>query len=285
MKIIEPQVELWQQTDPIAHVARCARVCYGKKEGKSSDETLCNNLLKSRHNSMFRHKSIYAIIPKSFNDLFHTYEKLCNNYSNCPYIDYRISNEILYVATNGNWIIDDSSLIRDDILSNRVTPEEFANTKVGRSIMRYTFHIITQISTSRELNRVSPNNIAERSTRYVDESIGAICRPHWLPVEDVLIWNIDSTNGSMIQNPNSRAYLQSCDTSFRYYRELIKQGMKRENARGVLPLDTATEVVYTYSIDEWRHIIKLRSDTRAHPNCQIIANMIKAELEKLGYTF
>lgn len=34
-------------------------------------------------------------------------------------------------------------------------------------MMRYTFCVDTQISTSRELNRVSPNNIAEMSTRYI----------------------------------------------------------------------------------------------------------------------
>lgn len=32
MKIIEPKVELWQQGgDAKAHVARCARVCYGRE--------------------------------------------------------------------------------------------------------------------------------------------------------------------------------------------------------------------------------------------------------------
>lgn len=36
-------------------------------------------------------------------------------------------------------------------------------------MLRYTFKVVTQISTSRELNRVSPNNIAEQSTRYVYE--------------------------------------------------------------------------------------------------------------------
>lgn len=34
MKIIEPKVELWQQGgDAKAHVARCARVCYGRERG------------------------------------------------------------------------------------------------------------------------------------------------------------------------------------------------------------------------------------------------------------
>lgn len=36
MKIIEPKVELWQQGDDAkAHVARCARVCYGRETGQS----------------------------------------------------------------------------------------------------------------------------------------------------------------------------------------------------------------------------------------------------------
>lgn len=31
MKIIEPKVELWQQgNNAKAHIARCARVCYGR---------------------------------------------------------------------------------------------------------------------------------------------------------------------------------------------------------------------------------------------------------------
>lgn len=43
--------------------------------------------------------------------------------------------------------------------------------------------------------------------------------------------------------------------------------------------------IYTYSINEWKHIIKLRTDNAAHPNAQIIANMIKNQLENLGYEF
>ncbi len=32
MKIIQPKVELWQQgEDKVAHVARCARICYKKR--------------------------------------------------------------------------------------------------------------------------------------------------------------------------------------------------------------------------------------------------------------
>lgn len=43
MKIIEPKVELWQQgNDSKAHVARCARVCYGRETGNNTNLLLLN---------------------------------------------------------------------------------------------------------------------------------------------------------------------------------------------------------------------------------------------------
>ena len=61
MKIIEPKVELWRQEDAKAHVARCARVCYGKETG--NDEATIKRLINSKHWSMFRHETVYAMIP------------------------------------------------------------------------------------------------------------------------------------------------------------------------------------------------------------------------------
>lgn len=32
MQILEPKIELWKQGDDVkAHIAKCARVCYGKE--------------------------------------------------------------------------------------------------------------------------------------------------------------------------------------------------------------------------------------------------------------
>lgn len=60
MKIIEPSVGLWKQGDDVkAHVAKCARVCYGKETG--NDDVTINTLLKKHHWSMFRHESVYVI--------------------------------------------------------------------------------------------------------------------------------------------------------------------------------------------------------------------------------
>ena len=156
--------------------------------------------------------------------------------------------------------------------------------------MRYTFKVTTQISTSRELNRVSPNNIAEQSTRYVYEN-GTICCPHWM--ND---YSISKTiNGKYLCYKNGEEdkgvvldYIQGCDEQFNRYKRLVDNGMQRQDARGVLPLDTATICAYTYSVSQWRDIIDLRYHGKTgapHPNAKIIAGMIREELIKFGYDF
>ena len=42
IKIIDPKAELWLPENNIAHVAKCARICYGKEEG--NDEKLYQTL-------------------------------------------------------------------------------------------------------------------------------------------------------------------------------------------------------------------------------------------------
>lgn len=284
MKIIEPKVELWQQgNDTKAHVARCARVCYGKETG--NDTSLIKRLLDSKHWSMFRHESVYAIIP--------IYEKELEDYlllvSSCPYIQVHTYYNSVYIATNEQFILDKSYPKFIELINMyRVTEDEFSNTKIGFNMMRYTFCIDTQISTSRELNRVSPNSIAEKSTRYVYED-GNICRPYWMTDEEV-----DYLNNEPIfeewcnSHKKASIYRNSCNDSFNKYKLLVDIGMRRQDARGVLPLDTATRCVYTYSINEWRHIIDLRyygTTGKPHPNCIIIAGMIRNNLMELGYDF
>lgn len=287
MKIIEPKVEYWEQNDIAKHIVRCARVCYKKETG--NDEVTYNNLLKNKHWSMFRHATYYFIVPRvKVPDWVRYYYIAIRNEANIIGIDINIDYNYYYVVTNGNWNLDHRGLIYT-ILDYQVEDKVFANACfMAWNMMRYTFKITTQISTSRELNRVSPNNIAEQSTRYVYED-GTICRPHWLEGYDIsqtlhgkyLIYKDGKEDDDI--NHKVLTFINSCDSSFKNYKYLINAGLPRQDARGVLSLDTATEVVYTYSIPEWKHIIELRTDKRAHPNAQIIANMIKKELNTLSY--
>lgn len=49
------------------------------------------------------------------------------------------------------------------------------------------------------------------------------------------------------------------------YLFLISIGRSPQEARGVLPIDLKTEINIKANIREWRHILKLRTSTAAHP--------------------
>lgn len=274
MILIEPKVELLKENDFYSHVANCARVCYASNNNSNiSDEQFCKNvLIANNHLSMFRHATIYCKYNKNdWNrytvDTFH----LAQNINVIDLEDlYVIMNGQSYLEFKRNNIAEnlkiDSHIIKD-------LPNELNEYK------RFTFKVTTQISTSRELNRVSPNNIAERSTRYCNYSKDkfdnqiCICKPYYydnLEIADQLVFinRMSEYEGN--------------------YLNRISRGWKPEDAREFLPLCTATEVVYTYNVREWRHIIDLRyygTTGKPHPNAKIIAGMIRDQLIYLGYKF
>lgn len=286
MKIIEPKVELWEEDNYISHVAKCARVCYKKETG--DDEKTYNHLVENKHISMLRHSTIYAIIHKD-NYVYRCIHQIED--VNIIYDIKTIGINIKYDSSISSYLIVvnrqfgcEHSGIIIDIAKYIVSPKEFANaSETAWKMMRYTFCVDTQISTSRELNRVSPNNISEQSTRYVYED-GTICRPHWMSKEEANEFNNNHQAGMTTAGRN---YINSCIQSFGTYKDLIEiNGIHRQDARGVLPLDTATRCVYTYSYEEWLNILKLRyyeTTGKAHPNARVIAGMIRNELIELGY--
>lgn len=71
MKIVEPLVELWKQGDDVkAHVAKCARVCYGKESGNDDDLIRLSNLydIYWKANNTFKDKNIKDITVKDYNN-------------------------------------------------------------------------------------------------------------------------------------------------------------------------------------------------------------------------
>lgn len=274
MILIEPKVELLKEDNFYSHVANCARVCYASNNNSNiSDEQFCKNvLIANNHLSMFRHSTIYCKYDRNdWNrytvDTFH----LAQNINVIDFGDlYVIMNGQSYLEFKRNNVAEnlkiDSHIIKD-------LPNELNEYK------RFTFKVITQISTSRELNRVSPNNIAERSTRYCNYSKDkfgnqiCICKPYYydnLEIADQL------------------AFINKMSEYEGNYLNRISRGWKPEDAREFLPLCTATEVVYTYNVREWRHIIDLRYygiTGKSHPNAKIIVGMIRDQLIYLGYKF
>lgn len=271
MELIEPEVELLSELGitPGSHIARCARVCYGrehKEPNQEADKKLVEGLINRGHLSMLRHASMYLGHIKDIS-------QIATHIANSCYWNYDALRG--YASTN----LQEFTCNKDEkepvtLIGNKHFLEDCAKHSRLFELYRLTFCITTQISTSRELNRVSPNNIAERSTRFCSANGGlAICRPWWIksPVDDIAV--------------NALSYYNLACEAEKIYGNLLLRGMKPEDARGVLPLDTATKVIYTYSVQEWKHILDLRlydKTGKAHPNCHVVMQMVKDQINNFA---
>lgn len=266
MKIVEPKVESWLQNSVIEHVARCARVCYASDK-TTDNHRMCENLWKNNHSSMFRHAGVYYIIPKKL------------QISEKAYIGATVKSVgyNYYVSTNDQCAREywDKLYIKYRIpISKAFENDIFKKYKM----LRFTLCIKTGIDITREFNRKSPNNIAEQSTRYVDfiKKVGIrFKRCHWMP------------KCNLYRTILYKFMLKSCEWFYKIARSKYGLNLPAQDARFILPLDTMSKVVYTYTVAEWEYIVNMRLwdwTGKAHPDAKVIGQLIYNELEKLGYT-
>lgn len=266
MKIQDPSFEIIIQFPGIAgiykQIERAGRICY-KSEDKiteNSAKKFVDNLIKSNHLSVLEHGTIYLTVDKD-NPIVEWYE-------NNAYSKVIINRGYAYITTNAR-VITENELQEDlkYLVSVPVLHEQ-----------RITVLINTQIAISREFNRHRKFSISEQSTRYCNYSKDkfgneiTICRS----VE----WNNKpNTEIDWVEWANAQ-----CEKA---YMQLIKLGYSAQEARVVLPLNTATQVVYTGFISDWKHFFDLRSDTaqtgKPHPEACYIATKLRKVFKEKGY--
>lgn len=81
---------------------------------------------------------------------------------------------------------------------------------------------------------------------------------------------------------NELVFLDSLANAERSYMTMIRDGAKPQEARDVLPLATATTVMYTGFVSDWKHFFELRTSAGAHPDARAIAIPLKGEFNRLG---
>ena len=264
MEIREPKVESWFQNNTEDHIARCARVCYASDKTTANDK-MCDSLWKNKHRSMFRHAGVYYIIP----------EKIQINPKAYIGATVKLVGHKNYVSANEQsareyW--DERYKQYRISIAQAENIEEFHIYKM----LRYTLCIDTSIDITREYNRKSPNSIAEQSTRYVDfiKKVGIRFKKcHWM------------FKCNLYQRVLYTLMLKICEWFYKIARSKYGLNLPPQDARFILPLDTMSKVVYTYTVKEWEEIINMRLwdyTGKAHPDAKVIGQMLYDELYKLG---
>lgn len=102
-----------------------------------------------------------------------------------------------------------------------------------------------------------------KSMRYVEEEFPDVVVPQSI-VDD---------------EPSYRGYAAVCRKAWMIYEQMIARGIKKEDARFVLPIATSTTVQVTGNFRAWRHFIELRTDKRAQWEIRELANEILCVLK------
>lgn len=295
MELINPSVEMINERDIYKRIELAGRTCY-KSEDKIKEDSakkFVKAMIKSNHTAMLEHASLVFQVDsyliwdtiKRFNRRYlNMTECLCTNRNSQTNKRLLVSGNIRAINESKNRFLlkamvdagyedavysyDKIELDKDynadikvvDIMSiENIQSEEILNHYYP------SFRCITDRAVTHEMVRHRPASFAQESQRYVNyEKKGGVefIKPYWF----------DSASAS-----EKISFKSSLQNSEGIYKELIEAGLKPQEARGVLPNATKTEIVMTAPMYEWRHFLNLRyfgTTGAPHPDIKNIASYI-----------
>jgi thymidylate synthase (FAD) len=286
MKLIKQKAELLPWIPGIEGVYKmielAGRTCYKSTDKITEDSAkpFVDRMINSKHTAMLEHGTIYLYIEEDDEGSLYYFEFI-EKYKDNKYSRVNENPEEVdgtnsmgsYITTNLRVLVENNWL---DDLKYLCDPTEYHEK-------RYTFRLITSIGVTRELNRHRVNSIAEQSTRYCNYSKDkfggevSFVEPYWLELNKPI--NSDAYDNAY------ELFASACEEAEGYYMFLIDNGFTPQEAREVLPLCTASEIVHTAFASDWKHFFDLRyygTTGAPHPNMKQLAELMKNELDKNG---
>ena len=194
--------------------------------------------------------------------------RLLDKYANNKYSIVRYHGNDVYVTTNLRILVENNWL---DDLKYLCEPTEYHEK-------RYMVKFTLPIGISREFVRHRAFSFMELSTRYVNMSGNK--------VGNEITFISPNFKPDFIGSPLYLEWVEALRNAEKSYNNLIKLGYKPQEARGVLPLDTKTELYMCGYIEDWKHFFRLRSRIaetgKPHPQAQELADLLMDEFIKLG---
>lgn len=285
MKLIESSVQIIEEKDPYKMIELAGRTCY-KSEDKiteNSAKEFVDRMIKLGHGAMLEHGTIYLTIDGEDPNLSKIQSNPHTKVNLVPYEvltedNYTISYKA-YITTNLRVLIENNL---KELLCYQVEPTEHHEKRI-------TAKFICDRGVSHEFVRHRVFSFAQESQRYCNYSKDkfnnelTFIKPTWLdiPTGDYTYWDGDwcDIDNMKIQLPSDNGvadnFLWCLNNAGMQYRLLINKGLKPQEARGVLPNATKTELVMTGFESDWEHFLSLRTSKNAHPDAQRLSLKLK----------
>jgi thymidylate synthase ThyX len=212
---------------------------------------------------MLEHGTVYltVFITASDKETFNYRDDIIRKLRENPYtkFNHRVDNGNYYYFTTNYRVIVENGW--ENIM------QEFQSVCTEYHPNRKTFKFICNRGVSHEYVRHRVFSFGQESQRYCNYSKDkygnqiTFVEPIWLDkCKDLTGWSVWSS------------HMECCQDS---YFQLLNQGKKPQEARGVLPNDTKTELCMTGFESDWDAFFKLRCAPDAHPEAQYLANMCR----------
>lgn len=284
MKLINSSVIVKEQESGIDGVYKqiewAGRHCYKSldKITEDSSKEFVDRMIKLGHGAMLEHGTVYLTITATSPEV-RKYE--INPYSRVKKISVDGINGRAYITTNYRVLVENKWL---DDLKYQCDPTPSHEKRI-------TAKFICDRGVSHEFVRHRVFSFAQESQRYCNYNKDkfnnelTFIKPTWLniPTGDYTYWDGDwcDIDNMKIQLPSDNGvadnFLWCLNNAGMQYRLLINKGLKPQEARGVLPNATKTELVMTGFESDWEHFFELRCSGAAHPDAKKLAD----ELYKL----
>lgn len=123
-----------------------------------------------------------------------------------------------------------------------------------------SFRVKCPLFVSRQWMRHRMNSYNEISYRYVKSALEFYTPPQWRYQDNV---NRQGSVGNFENEDLKKTYAQTLQVCVQAYEKLLEDGVCRELARGLLPMATYTEFIFTCNLHSLIHFLKLRLDPGA----------------------
>lgn len=295
MKLIESSVQIIKEKDPYKMIELAGRTCY-KSEDKITEDSakeFVDRMIKLGHGAMLEHGTVYLKIIGVFLDptdcdvdyghyVVSHYTK--NKYSKVIIKHDEDWKSDVYITTNLRVLVENGWM---DDLKYICEPTEHHEKRI-------TAKFICDRGVSHEFVRHRVFSFAQESTRYCNYSKDkfgneiTFIKPTWLdiPTGDYTYWDGDwcDLNNMKIQLPSDNGiadnFLWCLNNAEAQYRVLINKGLKPQEARGILPNATKTELIMTGFESDWEHFFSLRCSSKAHPDAKKLADELRELMVK-----
>ena len=149
---------------------------------------------------------------------------------------------------------------------------------------KITLNIKLPIFVMRQYVRHRMQNLNEMSARYTE-----LPKEFYVPAE----WRLQDTQNkqgsvsaqlfkdAIWQRRQTDRLLRVCDLAYTTYEEMLADGVAREQARMVIPINIYTEIYCCWDLKNLMHFLHLREDSHAQQEIQEYAKAIKLIVKEL----